>query len=82
MFVGVLNTSLTGIGWKSYLLKKNVKIINFPLETSRKRNVIVFRGIFRTQSNIYNKAFEKIVNGYMLLTIFGKKLHSRFSTGF
>ena len=82
MFVGILNTSLTRIGWKSYLLKKNVKIINFPLETSRKRNVIVFRGIFRTQSNIYNKAFEKIVNGYMLLTIFGKKLHSRFSTGF
>ena len=56
MFVVVLNTPLAGIGWKSYLLKKNVKIINFPLETSGKRNVIVFRDIFTTHSNIYDKA--------------------------
>ena len=31
--------------------------MNFNLEASRKNNFIVFRGIFRTQSNIYDGAF-------------------------
>ena len=57
MFVRVLKTPLAGISLKSYFMKKNVKIINFTLETSGKRNVIVFRGIFRTQSNIYDRTF-------------------------
>ena len=31
------------------------------------------RGNFRTLSNIWDGAFEKIVNGFYLLTVFGKK---------
>ena len=37
--------------------KKIQKAINFNLETSGKKNVIVFIGVLRTQSNIYDGAF-------------------------
>ena len=33
------------------------KAINFNLETSGKKLVVVFRGVFRTQSNIDDEAF-------------------------
>ena len=37
--------------------------------------VAAYRGVFRTQSNIYNGAFSaKILNDFKLLTNFGKKL--------
>ena len=37
--------------------KKIEKVINFILETPEKFFFIVFRGVFRTQSNIYDGAF-------------------------
>ena len=37
-----------------------------------------YRGVFKTQSNIYNEAFfAKILNGFKLLTIFVKKAPSQ-----
>ena len=32
--------------------------MNFNWETSRKKIVIIFRGVFRTQSNVYDGAFS------------------------
>ena len=43
--------------------------------------VAAYRGVFRTQSNIYNGAFfPKILNGFKLLTILARKLHRRCLT--
>ena len=53
-------------GWK-----KNQKVINFNSETSRKSFVILFRGVFRTQSNIYDRAFlgkELTIKSYWLFS--------------
>ena len=46
-----------GIGSKSESVKKIEKVIDFNLETPGKKIVIVFRSVFRTQSNIYDGAF-------------------------
>ena len=44
--------------WQEKLIvEKNQKVINFKVETSGKKIVIVFRGVIRTLSNIYNGAF-------------------------
>ena len=41
------------------------------------------RGVFRTQSGIYDGTFfVTIVNKFSSLTIFPKKLHRKCSTGF
>ena len=52
-------TLASGRYWQRNLIseKKNLKIINFNLETPGKKFVIVIRGVFKTQSNIYNGAF-------------------------
>ena len=57
--------------------QKLQKLIIFEMERSTiKFIVIIFRGVFRSRSNIYDKAFSKV------LTIFEKKLHGRCSNGF
>ena len=61
MFIWVLNTNLAGTGRKSYSLKKN--LLTLLWKCQGKNFVIVFRGIFRTQLNIYDGAFfGKIAN--------------------
>ena len=65
MFELSLNTPwpLAGIGWKLLgnwqvmVGKKIQKVNNFILETSGKKFVVVFRDVFRAQSNIYDVAF-------------------------
>ena len=39
--------------------KRNQKLINFKVETSGKKIIIVFRGVFRTQLNIQDGAFKR-----------------------
>ena len=70
MFDGVLNKPLAGIGWKSYLFKKFLKIINFTLKTSGKNCYGIKRRIKNPVKHLRWRFFEEIVNGYMLLTIF------------
>ena len=49
MFDWVLNTPLVDIGRKSLPLKKKLKNYEFFIENVRKKIVIVFRGVFRTE---------------------------------
>ena len=44
----------SGRYWKGKLIVDKKKVINFNLETSGKKIVIVLRGIFRTQPNPKN----------------------------
>ena len=57
MFDWVLISPLRVLVGKISRWKKIQKVINFKVETSGKKVVIIFRGIFRTQSNIYDGAF-------------------------
>ena len=57
MFDWVLNTPLVDIGRKTLPLKKKLKNYEFCIENVRKKIVIVFRGVFRTESKIYDGAF-------------------------
>ena len=61
--------------------EKNKAETEYSLDYSR--GIHVVRGVFRTQSNIYDGAFfAKIVNAQKPLIISAKKLHRRCSTGF
>ena len=72
----VINSSRKSHKYKNNQLNIiNLKILYFG-STRKKKFAIVFRDVFRYQSNI----FGKIVNIEKLLVIFAKKLHCRCST--
>ena len=63
-----------------YKSHKNLSNFSFPLYYTF--FVTVYRGVFRTWSNIPMEFFEKVTNGFFkLLTIFAKMFHCRFLTG-
>ena len=67
-------------------LKFNIKIarhlaFSFMVMSLQVLKKEIFRGVFRTLSNVYNEVFPaEVVNVFQLFTIFAKKLRYSCST--